>query len=59
MNHKILSDDVLAQAASWRDDGRPVVKGEDTISREIYANEYDLVVLATGMEPSTPNTSDP
>jgi quinone-modifying oxidoreductase, subunit QmoA len=32
--------------------GRPVVCGEDTISREIYARPYDLVVLATGMEPS-------
>lgn len=35
------------------EDGRPTVKGEDTISREIYARPYDLVVLATGMEPST------
>ncbi len=33
-------------------DGRPVVKGENTITREIYAAPYDLVVLATGMEPS-------
>ena len=34
-------------------DGNPVVKGEDTITREIYERPYDLVVLATGMEPST------
>ncbi len=34
------------------DDGRPHVCGEDTITREIYDRPYDLVVLATGMEPS-------
>lgn len=34
------------------DDGRPVVYGERTIEREIYAEPYDLVVLATGMQPS-------
>ena len=34
------------------DDGRPVLCGEDTVSREIYARPYDLVVLATGMQPS-------
>ncbi|MCB2099686.1 MAG: CoB--CoM heterodisulfide reductase iron-sulfur subunit A family protein [Rhodobacterales bacterium] len=34
-------------------DGRPVVKGEDTVTRDVYARDYDLVVLATGMEPST------
>jgi len=34
------------------DDGNPVLEGEDTVSREIYARPYDLVVLATGMEPS-------
>jgi len=33
-------------------DGRPMVCGEHTISREIYTEPYDLVVLATGMEPS-------
>ena len=32
---------------------RPVVKGEDTVTRDVYARDYDLVVLATGMEPST------
>ncbi len=34
------------------EDGRPVVCGERTIEREIYRNSYDLVVLATGMQPS-------
>ncbi len=34
------------------DDGRPVVYGELTIDRKIYAEPYDLVVLATGMQPS-------
>ncbi|MDH5747917.1 MAG: CoB--CoM heterodisulfide reductase iron-sulfur subunit A family protein [Rhodospirillales bacterium] len=35
------------------DDGNPMIKGEDTVSREVYENSYDLVVLATGMQPST------
>lgn len=34
------------------DDG-PVVCGENTLTREIYAQPYDMVVLATGMQPST------
>jgi len=34
------------------DDGRPVLHGERTIEREIYSEPYDLVVLATGMQPS-------
>lgn len=34
------------------DDGRPVLSGERTIERGIYETTYDLVVLATGMEPS-------
>ena len=34
------------------EDGRPVLCGEHTLSREIYATPYDLVVLATGMEPT-------
>lgn len=33
-------------------DGRPVLSGERTIERGIYEEPYDLVVLATGMEPS-------
>ena len=34
------------------DDGRPVLHGERTVEREIYSEPYDLVVLATGMQPS-------
>ena len=34
------------------DDGRPVLTGERTIDRQMYTEAYDLVVLATGMEPS-------
>ena len=32
--------------------GEPVVCGENTLTREIYEESYDLVVLATGMQPS-------
>ena len=31
--------------------GNPVLHGEDTLSRELYDRDYDLVVLAVGMEP--------
>ncbi len=41
------------------DDGRPMVCGEHTISGEIYAEPYDLVVLATGMEPSAASEFQP
>jgi len=41
------------------DDGRPAVCGEDTVTREVYERPYDLVVLATGMEPSTANGFTP
>jgi quinone-modifying oxidoreductase subunit QmoA len=34
------------------EDGRPLVCGERTVEREIYRTPYDLVVLATGMQPS-------
>ncbi len=34
------------------EDGRPILCGERTVDREIYREAYDLVVLATGMEPS-------
>ncbi|MBI5165284.1 MAG: CoB--CoM heterodisulfide reductase iron-sulfur subunit A family protein [Magnetospirillum sp.] len=34
------------------ENGNPVVCGENTLTREIYAKPYDLVVLATGMQPS-------
>ncbi|HJM50929.1 MAG TPA: CoB--CoM heterodisulfide reductase iron-sulfur subunit A family protein [Alphaproteobacteria bacterium] len=33
-------------------DKNPIVKGEDTLSRELYGNTYDLVVLAVGMQPN-------
>jgi quinone-modifying oxidoreductase subunit QmoA len=39
--------------------GNPVVKGEDTVTREVYARSYDLVVLATGMQPSTAGWTPP
>ncbi len=32
--------------------GGAVVCGENTLTREVYAKNYDLVVLATGMQPS-------
>ncbi|MBF0325216.1 FAD-dependent oxidoreductase [Magnetospirillum moscoviense] len=32
--------------------GGPVVCGENTLTREVYAEPYDLVVLATGMQAS-------
>ncbi|CAA7613935.1 FAD-dependent oxidoreductase [Magnetospirillum sp. UT-4] len=32
--------------------GGPVVCGENTLTREIYAEPYDMVVLATGMQAS-------
>ncbi len=41
------------------ENGNPVVRGENTISREIYATEYDMVVLATGMQSSTAAQSPP
>ena len=38
---------------SENEGGDPVLKGENTLTGEIYQAPYDLVVLATGMEPST------
>ena len=38
----------------FADDGRPVLHGERTVDRGMYAEPYDLVVLATGMQPSLP-----
>jgi quinone-modifying oxidoreductase subunit QmoA len=40
-------------------DGRPVLHGERTVGREIYAEPYDLVVLATGMQPVVPDGLEP
>ena len=41
------------------EDGNPIVKGENTLTREIYAEPYDMVVLATGMQSSTAALSPP
>jgi quinone-modifying oxidoreductase subunit QmoA len=38
----------------FAEDGRPVLHGERTVGRQLYAEVYDLVVLATGMEPVLP-----
>ncbi|HXW64817.1 MAG TPA: FAD-dependent oxidoreductase [Burkholderiaceae bacterium] len=38
----------------FAEDGRPVLHGERTVDREIYSEAYDLVVLATGMQPVVP-----
>ncbi len=38
----------------FAEDGRPVLHGERTVEREIYSEPYDLVVLATGMQPVAP-----
>ncbi|HEB78934.1 MAG TPA: CoB--CoM heterodisulfide reductase iron-sulfur subunit A family protein [Rhodospirillales bacterium] len=39
--------------------GDPVLHGENTLTRELYNSSYDLVVLATGMEPSTASCAPP
>jgi quinone-modifying oxidoreductase, subunit QmoA len=39
--------------------GNPMVKGENTITREVYQTPYDMVVLATGMQPSTAGYTPP
>ena len=41
------------------EDGKPIVMGENTIARELYAQAYDMVVLATGMQASTAALSPP
>jgi quinone-modifying oxidoreductase subunit QmoA len=45
---------VKSKPASIRidEEGRPVLCGENTITRELYEAPYDLVVLATGMKPA-------
>jgi len=40
-------------------DGNPVLHGVDTEGYNRYANPYDLVVLAIGMEPSVPTNDFP
>ena len=39
--------------------GGPIVCGENTLTREIYAEPYDLVVLATGMQASLADGAKP
>jgi quinone-modifying oxidoreductase subunit QmoA len=39
--------------------GDPIVHGEDTLTRELYDRAYDLVVLATGMEPAAAGMAPP
>lgn len=39
-------------SVSQGEGGDPVVQGENTLTRERYETPYDMVVLATGMEPS-------
>jgi quinone-modifying oxidoreductase subunit QmoA len=41
------------------DNNNPVLNGVDTEGYHRYANEYDLVVLATGMEPSVNQSEFP
>jgi quinone-modifying oxidoreductase, subunit QmoA len=43
----------------FAEDGRPVLHGERTVGRAIYAEPYDLVVLATGMQPAVPDGWQP
>jgi len=43
----------------FAEDGRPVLHGERTVDREMYAEPYDLVVLATGMQPVVPKGFEP
>ncbi|MDH5230884.1 MAG: FAD-dependent oxidoreductase [Gammaproteobacteria bacterium] len=40
-------------------DGNPILKGVDTEGYNRYENQHDLVVLATGMEPSIPADAFP
>jgi quinone-modifying oxidoreductase subunit QmoA len=47
--HFVKSKPALITAG---DDGDPVLHGEDTLARQIYDRAYDLVVLATGMQPA-------
>ncbi len=41
------------------ENGNPVLSGENTLSREIYSQPYDLVVLATGMQPAAAEYAPP
>ena len=52
---------IKSKPGSVEDDGNgnPVVKGENTITGEKYSNSYDMVILATGMEPSATGDRPP
>jgi len=39
-------------AITQGENGDPILHGENTLTRELYDRAYDLVVLATGMEPA-------
>jgi len=41
------------------EDGDVLVKGENTITRDVYETPYDMVVLATGMEPTSAENAPP
>jgi quinone-modifying oxidoreductase subunit QmoA len=49
----------VASIVENSENGNPVLHGVDTEGYERYANEHDLVVLATGMEPSVSKDSFP
>lgn len=49
----------VASVVENRENGNPVLHGVDTEGYNRYATEYDLVVLAVGMEPSVDKGSFP
>jgi len=49
----------VASIVANKETGNPVLQGVDTEGYNRYANEHDLVVLATGMEPSVNADSFP
>ena len=49
----------MASIVENKENGNPTLHGVDTEGYERYANEHDLVVLATGMEPSVDKDSFP
>ncbi len=49
----------VASIVENKANGNPTLHGVDTEGYERYANEHDLVVLATGMEPSVDKDSFP
>jgi quinone-modifying oxidoreductase subunit QmoA len=49
----------VASIVENRENGNPILHGVDTEGYNRYADEYDLVVLAVGMEPSVDKGSFP